>query len=206
MYIEYSKLWKLLIDKNMSKTDLLALTGISSRVLAKLAKNETVTTDTLARICSALDCDVGDIMQCAREESLSLFAHYKRDGVCTETTEQYKTVRFTVGEQNYTVFVSRQSAGKATHIHCEADGTIYWEELYPIGTVALNSAKHVLIKPQRGRDEIVIVLIKGKPGMMTGLDEGKFVSSRGALKHDGDIYVMSETAFKLFAPKGAGAD
>ena len=45
MYIDYSKLWKLLIDKGMSKTDLLNLTGISSRVLAKLSKNQTVTTE-----------------------------------------------------------------------------------------------------------------------------------------------------------------
>ena len=54
MYIAYSKLWKLLIDKGISKTDLMELTGMSSRVLAKLSKNETVTTDTVARICSAL--------------------------------------------------------------------------------------------------------------------------------------------------------
>ena len=62
MYINYSKLWKLLIDKNMSKTELMEITGISSRVLAKLSKNETVTTDTIVRICSALNCDVCDIM------------------------------------------------------------------------------------------------------------------------------------------------
>jgi DNA (cytosine-5)-methyltransferase 1 len=66
--MDYSKLWKLLIDKGMSKTDLLSLTGISSRVLAKLSKNETVTTDTLARICAALECNVGDIMDATKQE------------------------------------------------------------------------------------------------------------------------------------------
>ena len=63
MYMDYSKLWKLLVDKSMSKTDLMEITGISSRVLAKLSKNETVTTDTIARICFALNCDVGDILK-----------------------------------------------------------------------------------------------------------------------------------------------
>ena len=78
MYIDYSNLWKLLIDKDMSKTDLIALTGISSRVLAKLSKNETVTTDTIARICTALDCNVSDIMECVSESSLSVYAAYKK--------------------------------------------------------------------------------------------------------------------------------
>ena len=62
MYIDFSNLWKLLIDKNITKSELMDLTGISSRVLAKMAKNETVTTDTIARICTALHCNVGDIM------------------------------------------------------------------------------------------------------------------------------------------------
>ena len=78
MYIDYSKLWKLLIDKNMSKTDLIDITGISSRVLAKLSKNETITTDTIARICSALHCDVSDIMECVSEDRLSAYAAYKK--------------------------------------------------------------------------------------------------------------------------------
>ena len=50
-------------EKGLSKSDLMELTGLSSRIIAKLAKNETVTTDTIARICTALSCDVADIMQ-----------------------------------------------------------------------------------------------------------------------------------------------
>ena len=56
----------------------------------------------------------------------------------------------------------------------------------------------ILIKPVCNRGETVIVVIKGKPGLITGLDEGIFVSSRGKIKTNKDIYVMSETAFKLF--------
>ena len=61
MEISYNKLWKLLIDKGMNKTDLRFLAHLSSGTMAKLGKNENVTTD--VRICSALDCDLTDIME-----------------------------------------------------------------------------------------------------------------------------------------------
>lgn len=199
--MDYSNLWKLLIDKSMSKTDLLEVTGISSRVLAKLSKNQTVTTDTLARICAALDCRVEDIMECVSEEQLSVYGHFKKYGVCTEKNEQYQTVRFSVGDQPYTVYVSRQTATRASRIHCCEDGCVRWEQVLPIGTFTVNKLESLLIKPVRQKDEIAIVLIKGKPYIITGLDEGGFVSARGTLKKNSDILVMSEAAFKLFQPK-----
>lgn len=61
--ISYKKLWKLLIDKDMKKKDLRAATGISSVSMARLGKNENVTTDVLVRICDALGCDLSDIME-----------------------------------------------------------------------------------------------------------------------------------------------
>ena len=201
MYIDYSKLWKLLVDKSMSKTDLMEITGISSRVLAKLSKNETVTTDTIARICNALNCDVGDIMECASEERLSIYAAYKKYGECMAENELFKTVQFTMAGQKYTVYQSKQIATKSTHIHCKEDGAIYWENFYAVGTVAVTSEKTLLIKPCRMDDAVTVVLIKGKPAMIAGLDENGFVSSRGVQKNKSDIYVMSEAAFKLFAPQ-----
>jgi len=63
MNISYKKLWKLLIDKNMKKTDLIEIANISSVSLAKLGKNENVTTDVLTKICTALNCDISDIME-----------------------------------------------------------------------------------------------------------------------------------------------
>lgn len=201
MYIDYSKLWKLLIDKGMSKTDLKDITGISSRVLAKLSKNDTVTTDTIARICSALNCDVSDIMECVSEARLSVYSAYKRYGKCVAENELFKTVQFTIDDQKYTVYQSKQIATKATHICCKEDGAIYWEQIFAIGTVATTSEKKLLIKPCLTNDEISIVLIKGKPGVIAGLDENGFVSSRGVRKKQSDIYVMSEAAFKLFIPQ-----
>lgn len=61
MGAEYKKLWKLLIDKDMKKTDLIAVAGISTNVLAKLNKGEFVSMESLQKICVALNCDVGDI-------------------------------------------------------------------------------------------------------------------------------------------------
>lgn len=63
MKMSYKNLWKLLIDKNMNKTDLRKAAGISSSSLAKLGKDENVTTDVLLRICDALGCNLNDIAE-----------------------------------------------------------------------------------------------------------------------------------------------
>ncbi|WP_406614594.1 helix-turn-helix domain-containing protein [Mycoplasma corogypsi] len=62
MQITYKKLWKLLIDKNLKKTDLINLAKISSVTLSRLSKDESVSVETLNRICKALDCQIGDII------------------------------------------------------------------------------------------------------------------------------------------------
>ena len=68
MAISYKKLWKLLIDKDMKKEDLQIKAGISTNTMAKLGKNENVNTDMLVKICSALDCDIADIMEITEEK------------------------------------------------------------------------------------------------------------------------------------------
>lgn len=61
-YVDYKKLWKLLIDKGIkNKTDLIPMANISTNVLAKLNKGEFVSMDSMQKICMALNCDVGDI-------------------------------------------------------------------------------------------------------------------------------------------------
>lgn len=69
MAVSYKKLWKLLIDKNMKKKDLRAASGISTTTLAKLGKDENVSTEILSKICAALRCDVGDIMEMVPDDS-----------------------------------------------------------------------------------------------------------------------------------------
>ena len=66
MTASYDKLWKLLIDKKMNKSDLRDATGLSTSVIAKLGKGQSVTTDVLLKICKALDCDFSDIMSVDR--------------------------------------------------------------------------------------------------------------------------------------------
>ena len=61
MAVEYSKLWKLLIDKKMKRTDLIQAAGISANILAKLGKDEYVAMESLEKICKALNCNIGDI-------------------------------------------------------------------------------------------------------------------------------------------------
>ena len=62
MAVSYNKLWKLLIDKNMNKTQLKELSGISFNVMARMGKNETISFESINKICSVLNCDIGDIL------------------------------------------------------------------------------------------------------------------------------------------------
>ena len=70
MAVSYKKLWKLLIEKDMNKTELRLRAGISTVALAKLGKNENVNTEILAKICAALECDIADIMEMVPEEMI----------------------------------------------------------------------------------------------------------------------------------------
>ena len=68
MKMSYKRLWKLLIDKDMKRTDLRKAAGISSSSLAKLGKDENVTTDVLLRICAALECNLSDIAEAISDD------------------------------------------------------------------------------------------------------------------------------------------
>lgn len=67
MSISYKKLWKLLIDRDMKKKDLQIAAGISSASITKMAKNENVNTDTLTKVCKALECDIAEIVEIVKE-------------------------------------------------------------------------------------------------------------------------------------------
>ncbi len=68
MKVRYNKLWKLLIDKDMKKMELLEAVEMSPNTLAKLGRNEDVSMDVLKRICEYLECDIGDIMELIPEK------------------------------------------------------------------------------------------------------------------------------------------
>jgi len=65
--INYKKLWKILIDKDMNKQDLKRISGISTTSIAKLSKGENITTDVLLKICKALDCSINDILDTTKD-------------------------------------------------------------------------------------------------------------------------------------------
>lgn len=63
MSISYNKMWKLLIDHNMKRKDLKEKAEVSQNVMARLSKNQAVTMETMEKICLALQCDIGDVME-----------------------------------------------------------------------------------------------------------------------------------------------
>ena len=70
MAISYNKLWKLLVDKKMSKADLRKAAGIAPNTMTRLRRDEEVTLAVLSKICSTLNVDIGDIMEFMPEANL----------------------------------------------------------------------------------------------------------------------------------------
>lgn len=68
MKVNYNKLWKLLIDKGMSKTQLREQTGVTTNIIAKMGKNENISTEVICKICKALNCQITDIMELVEED------------------------------------------------------------------------------------------------------------------------------------------
>lgn len=67
MTFSYNKLWKMLIDKGMTKTEMRVQAGISTNILAKMGKGEPVAMETLAKICTALECGLDDIVEIQKD-------------------------------------------------------------------------------------------------------------------------------------------
>lgn len=68
MKTSYNNLWKMLIDKNMQKKDLIDELGISSTTIAKMGKGDKVSLDVLERICEYFDCNIGDVISFEKED------------------------------------------------------------------------------------------------------------------------------------------
>lgn len=129
----------------------------------------------------------------------SLYDLYKNCAKCLEETERYKKVSFETDGKIYSVYVSKKCANFATHILCGNDDTIYWEQFIPFGgRSSPQKEKYVFVRPERTKGETVLVLLRGKPSMIKGLDENGFVSEFGKEKSESDIFVMTESAWKRF--------
>ena len=137
-------------------------------------------------------------MECVKESEASFFTSYKKSSVLEVDEELYREVTFTFGGVKYRVFTTKQRATRATHVHCRGNGTVYFEEHTDEG-----SEERAIVRPGWDMDEICVVVISGKPGEITGLDEGIFVSSSHTGRVDGRVFVMTEMRFKLFSGVGA---
>ncbi len=70
--LSYNKLWKLMVDKNINKTQLHEKAQISTNAVAKMSRNETVSLETLAKVCYTLECGIGDVVEIIIEEGRQL--------------------------------------------------------------------------------------------------------------------------------------
>ena len=68
MRVNYNRLWKLMIDRKLMKKDLITMAGISTNAMAKMGKEENVSTEVLGKICAALNCRIEDIVEFVPEE------------------------------------------------------------------------------------------------------------------------------------------
>ena len=71
MGISYKKLWKLLIDKDMTKMDLRQATGVSTATIARMSKDEPISMEVLMKICKVLNCNMGDVVDVINETKLA---------------------------------------------------------------------------------------------------------------------------------------
>ena len=76
MIVNYNKLWKLMIDRNLKKKDLTAMAGITTNAMAKMGKGENVSTEVLGKICAALECNIEDIVEFIRDENGQFFLNF----------------------------------------------------------------------------------------------------------------------------------
>lgn len=203
MFISYDKLWEILRERHIKKCDFAEAVGISSRTLAKLSKNESVTTDTLLRICEVLHCRVEDVL--TFEETMvirSVYEAYRKTATLTAEDELTKTYAFTFEDKRIEAIVTKKTANKHSIITCQNE-EIYWKQLQPLyrlqGIHYTSGEETFFGKVRPASDGTYrLFIISGKPGSIGGLDDGFFRSAR----HPGGsdvLHVMSMAAFKCFA-------
>ena len=127
-----------------------------------------------------------------------VLSYFKKQNV-VEKVKNYTLYRFTYQNRPFKIYLTPK-ANKATVIHCKDGGDIIWEQLYPFsgtyGGAGSNREKRFLLKPTFEEGVMTIVVVKGKPAIITGLDDGIFSSVYG--KNSDKIFVMSEKEFGTF--------
>ncbi len=197
MYISYANLWKLLIDKGITKTELMELSKISSRTLAKLSKNQTVTTETLLAICEALSCDISDIMEMKKgDESLSFYEAFKRNAEIISKDKLCTTYSLSYNCSDYIIKKTNRAANKHTVIHCDGENVI-WEQLYPLGVSPAREKTVIAKKNFAINGEKGVLIINGTPLSIKNLDDNGFQSVKRKAQ-SGEINVITKAELKIF--------
>lgn len=203
MVLSYDNLWRLLEKYSMKKTDLMSLTGMSSRTLSKLTKNKSVSLETIMKICEVLHCRVEDVMTISEAQApVSLYDAYRHQSVPESDHENVTVSAVSYLGTDYRIYVTKKAANKLTVIKCVNDtvtwtqrpsnwklsGQSYWAE-EPIFSV----------RPELRKNTVTLFVVDGTPGGIDGLDDGIFRSARhpGGARY---LHVMSMTAFKAFLP------
>lgn len=203
MFVSFDKLWALLREREIKKCDFAEAVGISSRTLAKLSKNESVTTDTLLRICETLHCRIEDIVSLEEKTVLhSVYEAYQKTATQIAENDLTKTYSFSFGKKRIEMLVTKKTANHYSLIACREDA-IVWTQLqstWRLQGIPFGSGEEMSfgkVKPATDGTYRFFV-ISGKPGEISGLDEGIY---RSACHPGGNEYlhVMSMAAFKCFA-------
>ena len=198
MHIKYNRLWILLSQKGLKKTDLISLCGISSRTLTKLSKDQNVNTDTLVRICEVLGCGLSDIAELTDGEEISLYGEFKRSGKLLCADDYCNTYSFEYKGRRVILKKTKKKANKYTVINCSGR-SITWEQTVQISVyTSENEYFEVDMSEKRDPDTVYIFVASGVPNHFKGLDEGLFLSAQSNRPQDSGVYVMSERRFKNF--------
>lgn len=198
MRIVYDRLWELLLSKKISKTDLCNLTGISSRTMAKLSKNQSVNSDTLLSICSVLDCQLSDIAEVKKDDGpSSVYEAYLNRGHKSWENDALELYELDFEGLPFAIYVTKERAVKKSVVKCYSWGSVSLERIYPNGISPVSEVKNLFHPELIKKAKVTVLLISGSPGNITGLDNGIVYSARRGYEV-GNLYVMSKSAFKLF--------
>ena len=109
-----------------------------------------------------------------------------------QNLEHFYLYNLKINDIAVNLYVSKKRATKATHIHCTESGDIMWEQFYPFGGMSRPAReKKYVLKPQCDKTAITVVVIRGEPGNIIGLESGIFKSNLSVAQNN-NVYLMLE--------------
>jgi len=115
-----------------------------------------------------------------------------------QNLEHFYLYNLKINDIAVNLYVSKKRATKATHIHCTESGDIMWEQFYPFGGMSRPSReKKYVLKPVCDKNAITVVVVRGEPGNIIGLENGIFKSHLSSPKTN-NVYLMTESSNSQF--------